>query len=543
MNRVLVLGNATLDVIQRVDRLPAPGETVLASSTVRCAGGKGLNQAVAAARTGAATLLVAPIGKDADAEFIAGSLKDEAELNLNWLACDAPTDLSSIWVTSGGENVIVSSAGCAHSMTPDQARQLCGALAPDDVLLMQGNLSQEVTRAAAQAAQARGAIRILNTAPIAWDMREVLGLFDIVIANEGEAAQLTAGTPSTGARTLIITLGARGALIVEGGIETAIGAPRVTAVDTSGAGDVFVGTLAGLKASGARIVDAVGAAIGAASLSVTRPNTTPSFPSRAEVAAIAAAPGPARRRSVEGIGVRSFATRAAMGQAAARDIAAAIRARLTVADGVRMIFAAAPSQSDMIAALIAQPDVDWRRVTAFHMDEYIGLPSGAPQRFAVWLQECLFDRLPFRAVHPILPDPAPQAAAEHYAALLDAAPIDIVCLGIGVNGHIAFNDPPVADFADPKDVKIVELDAVCRQQQVDDKCFPDLAAVPRQALTLTVPRLLRADKLFCVVPGAQKRDAIRATLHGPISTACPASVLRRQADCTLYLDVESDPDA
>jgi glucosamine-6-phosphate deaminase len=252
---------------------------------------------------------------------------------------------------------------------------------------------------------------------------------------------------------------------------------------------------------------------------------------------------PTRHRTVERLRVRSFATATTMSSVAAHDIAVEIRARLAVAAGVRMIFAAAPSQGKMIEALIAEPGIDWRRVTAFHMDEYIGLPAGAPQRFAVWLEQRLFGRLPFAAVHPIQPDPDPRAAAGGYAALLDQAPIDIVCLGIGVNGHIAFNDPPVAEFADAEDVKIVELDAVCRQQQVDDDCFPNVAAVPQRAVTLTIPRLLRAEKLFCVVPGTHKRDAVNWTLYGPISTGCPASVLRRYADCILYLDAESDPDA
>jgi ribokinase len=294
MSRVWVLGNATLDVIQRVERLPAPGETVLAQSTARCAGGKGLNQAVAASRTGAPTRLIAPIGKDADAAFIANSLKGESDLVANWLACDAPTDMSAIWVASGGENVIVSSADCARSVTPDQARSLCEDLAAGDVLLMQGNLGADTTRAAAQIATSRGVRRMLNTAPIAWDMREILGLFDIVIANEGEAALLSAGSASAhaslhsaGVRTVIITQGARGALVFDNGIETMVDAPQVPAVDTAGAGDVFVGTLAGLLANGGTLSKAVRISVAAASLSVTRPNTTPSFPSRTEIADLA----------------------------------------------------------------------------------------------------------------------------------------------------------------------------------------------------------------------------------------------------------------
>lgn len=230
-----------------------------------------------------------------------------------------------------------------------------------------------------------------------------------------------------------------------------------------------------------------------------------------------------------------------MGEAAAADIAAELRHRLSRQRHVRMIFAAAPSQAETLAALVASPGIDWRRVTAFHMDEYVGLQAAAPERFAAWLDRHLFALLPFEAVHRIVPEPSPQQAALAYTAKLAEGPIDLVCLGIGVNGHIAFNDPPVADFSDPLDVKLVELDAVCRQQQVDDDCFSALADVPAQALTLTIPRLLRADRLFCVVPGAAKRDAVQQTLTGPIDAACPASVLRTHADCTLYLDAESDP--
>jgi glucosamine-6-phosphate deaminase len=177
------------------------------------------------------------------------------------------------------------------------------------------------------------------------------------------------------------------------------------------------------------------------------------------------------------------------------------------------------------------------------MDEYIGLSPSSPARFVNWLDEHVFAKLPFAAVHRITPEPDAGAEVRRYSGLLNEAPIDFVCLGIGVNGHIAFNDPPVADFNDPLDVKIVELDDICRQQQVDDDCFSDLASVPNEAITLTVPRLLRADRMFCVVPGAVKRDAVSKTLYGPLTTECPASVLRFHAACALYIDKDSDPDA
>jgi glucosamine-6-phosphate deaminase len=173
------------------------------------------------------------------------------------------------------------------------------------------------------------------------------------------------------------------------------------------------------------------------------------------------------------------------------------------------------------------------------MDEFIGLPLGAPQRFSEWLRRHVFSRVPDATAHCLMPDPDPETEAVRYAALLAEAPIDAVCLGIGINGHIAFNDPPVADFEDPLDVKVVEMDEICRRQQVDDEGFPDIEAVPRKALTLTVPRLMRADRLFCMVPGAQKAAAVRDTLNGPVSTATPASVLRRHPDCTLYLDTQA----
>ena len=254
-------------------------------------------------------------------------------------------------------------------------------------------------------------------------------------------------------------------------------------------------------------------------------------------------PLPNTRRTFDRLTVESFATRADMGAAAATDIAIALRERLSTQPNVRMVFAAAPSQAEMLGALASTPGIDWSRVTAFHMDEYIGLDPASPARFANWLDAHVFTRLPFAAVYRITPEPDAHAELARYAALMNEAPIDFVCLGIGVNGHIAFNDPPVADFNDPVDVKIVELDDICRQQQVDDDCFPDLGSVPHHAITLTVPRLMRADRLFCVVPGAVKRDAVSKTLHAPLSTECPASILRTHAACTLYIDKDSDADA
>ncbi|MHC8509061.1 MAG: 6-phosphogluconolactonase [Rhodospirillales bacterium] len=240
--------------------------------------------------------------------------------------------------------------------------------------------------------------------------------------------------------------------------------------------------------------------------------------------------------------VSSCADRAGMAAAAAADAAAVIREALAAKGNARVVLAAGVSQTEILAALAAAPDIDWGRVTAFHMDEYIGLPEGAPQRFAVWLDEQIFLRLPFKEVHRMSPDPNPETEIRRYAGLLAEAPVDLVCLGIGVNGHIAFNDPPVADFDDPHDIKIVEMDAVCRQQQVDDGGFAAIEDVPKTAVTLTVPRLLRAARLVCTVPGAHKRPAVGVALSGPIETACPASILRRQENCALYLDSEADPD-
>lgn len=247
--------------------------------------------------------------------------------------------------------------------------------------------------------------------------------------------------------------------------------------------------------------------------------------------------------TVDQLEIRILPDREAMGRAAAEDAAATLRDLLATQDRVRMVFAAAPSQGEFLAHLAAAEDIDWSRVIAFHMDEYVGLADGAPERFGQWLRRHIFDKVPFGEVHLLADGVVDAASAEQvaaqYAEQLAAAPIDVVAMGIGVNGHIAFNDPPVADFADPLAVKVVELDDVCRQQQVDDECFPSFDAVPTHAFTLTVPRLLDAGAHFCIVPGPAKATAVARTLAGPIDERVPASVLRRTRGVVLYLDPDS----
>ncbi len=245
-----------------------------------------------------------------------------------------------------------------------------------------------------------------------------------------------------------------------------------------------------------------------------------------------------REISNTAIDLRIAASREDLGRQAATDIAAVIRSRLQSQLHLRIIFAAAPSQSEMLRALIQQPGVDWNRITAFHMDEYIGLSSHAPQRFGMWLRENIFDRVPLGSYHLIEPGDDLDQTCRDYAHKLLEAPIDFVLLGIGTNGHLAFNDPPV-DMNDPLCVKVVSLDDVCRQQQVDDECFASFADVPQRAITLTVPMLLKGDRLFCCVPGSSKSRAVRSMVHDPISGECPATALRKHPACTVYLDLNS----
>ena len=238
--------------------------------------------------------------------------------------------------------------------------------------------------------------------------------------------------------------------------------------------------------------------------------------------------------------VKVLASRLELGRAAAAIVADKIRKVMVEKDFVNIIFAAAPSQNEFIAFLLEQQEIDWSRVNAFHMDEYIGLLDNAPQRFGNFLKACLFDQVQFRSVNYIDGNAAdPQFACETYTKILVENPPDIVCMGIGENGHIAFNDPHVADFNDPKSVKVVDLDLACRQQQVNDGCFAALSDVPTHAITLTIPTLISARSIYCMVPGKRKANAVETMLNKEINEICPASVLRTHPDAILFLDRDS----
>ena len=237
--------------------------------------------------------------------------------------------------------------------------------------------------------------------------------------------------------------------------------------------------------------------------------------------------------------VRIYDTRRNMGEAAAADVAACIRELLAVKQEIYMIFAAAPSQNEFLAALAATPGIEWNRIHALHMDEYVGLPADAPQGFGNFLRAAIFGQVPFASVDYIGTESDPEETCRRYAALLQGIQVDIVCMGIGENGHIAFNDPPVADFNDPLTIKKVALDETCRLQQVHDGCFARIEEVPRYAVTLTVPTMFRARYIFCIVPAPTKANAVRATVCGPISEQCPASILRTHEHAILYTDSDS----
>jgi glucosamine-6-phosphate deaminase len=229
--------------------------------------------------------------------------------------------------------------------------------------------------------------------------------------------------------------------------------------------------------------------------------------------------------------------RQAMAELAAANAADRLRAILAARPYARVIFAAAASQAEMLDALAAADGIDWSRVEAFHLDEYVGLPLGHPQSFGRWLDEHIWSRVrPGRVERMDGGNADLEAESRRYGGLLDDGGIDLGLIGIGENGHLAFNDPHVADFEDPLTVKPVEIDDTSRHQQVRDGAFDTFEDVPRLALTVTMSAILATRSLLVVVPGEQKAEAVARTLDGPIESACPASALRRHPDAVLFLD-------
>ena len=242
---------------------------------------------------------------------------------------------------------------------------------------------------------------------------------------------------------------------------------------------------------------------------------------------------------IKDIDVRIYEERKSMGAAAAEKFAKEVAAILKTKEQISVVFAAAPSQNEFLAALDYE-NLDWSRINAFHMDEYISLAADAPQGFGNFLRHRLFDKFNFKSVNYLNGNAHDiNAECERYTTLLNQNKVDIVCMGIGENGHLAFNDPPVADFEDKHTVKVVELDEICRQQQVNDGCFANINEVPKRALTLTIPTLLSATYINCVVPGPTKAEAVKNTLQAEITTKNPATILRTHSNAVLFLDSDS----
>lgn len=235
-----------------------------------------------------------------------------------------------------------------------------------------------------------------------------------------------------------------------------------------------------------------------------------------------------------------YSDRQAAGEAAARATAAALAQLNHVANGISVIFATGASQLATLHALTAMRSLPWEKVHGFHLDEYVGMSSDHPASFRRYLRENLTQRVQLREFFEIEGDAEDlDAVCTNYAAKLQFAHPQLCLLGIGENGHLAFNDPGEADFEDPKLIKVVNLDSECREQQVAEGWFKSLAEVPERAITLTIPAILRVPKLIISVPGSRKAKSIRRTIEDPVSTDCPSTILRTHPDTTVYLDLES----
>lgn len=245
-------------------------------------------------------------------------------------------------------------------------------------------------------------------------------------------------------------------------------------------------------------------------------------------------------RQVDKLRVLVFEQTAAMARTAARLTAEAIRSAVAAKGTARIAIATGNSQLAMVAALRDEPDVPWHAVTVFHLDEYVDLSPDHPASFRRWIRERIEEPLRPAMMHYINGNAAdPEPECQRYESLLRAAPLDVTCMGIGENGHIAFNEPGFADFADQRWVRVVELDDRSRAQQVGEGHFPSIADTALRAYTLTVPALLSARTIHVVVPESRKAQAVRACLTDGVSTDCPATILRHQGNAVLFLDKDS----
>lgn len=249
---------------------------------------------------------------------------------------------------------------------------------------------------------------------------------------------------------------------------------------------------------------------------------------------------PAFARSVDELDVRVYRSEQELGHAAAEEAASSLRDAIDRRGEARVIIATGNSQLAFFEALRAVEGVDWSKVRAFHMDEYIGIDESHPASFRAFLRREIVDPLGVGAFHLIDVDESdPRRGIDAYVEALRRHPPDLCCMGIGENGHLAFNDPPFADFDDDAVAKIVELDEVSRRQQVREGHFPDLASVPTHAVTLTIPTLIAPPRVLVMVPERRKSEAVAAALDGPVHDDVPASVLRRVPQATLFLEPES----
>ena len=248
---------------------------------------------------------------------------------------------------------------------------------------------------------------------------------------------------------------------------------------------------------------------------------------------------PIGSRSVDRILVHTFQSNDDLGKRAADDLASLLEQIIHEQGSAAIVLATGNSQLAFMKSLRARTGMDWGKVLVFHMDEYLGMSSEHPASFARFIREKVTDLVHPKAFFPIRGDaPDVEAELKRYSDLLRRYPPDVCVLGIGENGHLAFNDPP-ADFETKDIMHIVNLDEKCRTQQVNEGHFTTLGQVPKQAFSMTVPALLAARHVLAVVPESRKAVAVKAALEGPLSPNCPASILRTQPRVTMYLDKES----